>query len=161
MGVNVEHKISDNFLVGATFLKCLRDRLLQKSSFGQESVNTIFGFNTNFSSEVPFLTRLVNKLPNVDTDVPSNLSVRGFLNPDSPKADQFEGESTIYVDDFEGLKTIDMRSSYSWSLSSRIEIRSRYDFNANANDLSYGFKGLDSLVFNDPIFYTQNLRNFK
>jgi cell surface protein SprA len=81
----------------------------QKSSFGQESVNnTIFGFNTNFSSEVPFLTRLVNKLPNVDTDVPSNLSVRGevaFLKPDSPKADQFEGESTIYVDDFEGSQT--------------------------------------------------------
>jgi cell surface protein SprA len=75
MGVNVEHKISDNFLVGATFLKCLRP-FTQKSSFGQESVNnTIFGFNTNFSSEVPFLTRLVNKLP-VDTDVPSNLSVR-------------------------------------------------------------------------------------
>jgi cell surface protein SprA len=68
----------------------------------------------------------VNKLPNVDTDVPSNLSVRGevFLKPDSPKADQFEGESTIYVDDFEGSQTtIDMRSSYSWSLSSRIEIR--------------------------------------
>jgi cell surface protein SprA len=66
MGVNVEHKISDNFLVGATFLKCLRDRLEIK--FWSESVNnTIFGFNTNFSSEVPFLTRLVNKLPNVDT----------------------------------------------------------------------------------------------
>jgi cell surface protein SprA len=41
----------------------------QKSSFGQESVNnTIFGLNTNFSTEVPF-TRLVNKLPNIDTDV--------------------------------------------------------------------------------------------
>jgi cell surface protein SprA len=39
------------------------------------------------------------------------------LKPDSPKADQFEGESTIYVDDFEGSQsTIDMRSA--WSLSS-------------------------------------------
>jgi cell surface protein SprA len=96
MGVNVEHKISDNFLVGATFKKCLRP-FTQKSSFGQESVNnTIFGFNTNFFTEVP-LTRLVNKLPNVDTDVPSNLFVRrnSILKPDSPKADQFEGESTI------------------------------------------------------------------
>jgi cell surface protein SprA len=57
----------------------------------------------------------VNKLPNVDTDVPSNLSGRSsVLKPDSPKADQFEGESTIYVDDFEGSQTtIDMRSSYS------------------------------------------------
>jgi cell surface protein SprA len=56
----------------------MSERVYSEIKFGQESVNnTIFGFNTNFSSEVPFLTRLVNKLPNVDTDVPSNLSVRG------------------------------------------------------------------------------------
>jgi cell surface protein SprA len=29
MGVNVKHKISDNFLVGGTFLKCLKDRSLR------------------------------------------------------------------------------------------------------------------------------------
>jgi cell surface protein SprA len=62
--VNVEHKISDNFLVGATFLKMSERPFTQKSSFGESVNNTIFGFNTNFfSSEVPF--RLVNKLPNV------------------------------------------------------------------------------------------------
>ncbi|MFT7334714.1 MAG: cell surface protein SprA [Porticoccaceae bacterium] len=163
MGANVEHKISDNFLVGGTFLKMTERPFTQKSSFGQESVNnTIFGFNTNFSSEVPFLTRLVNKLPNLDTDVPSNLSVRGeiaFLKPDSPKADQFEGESTIYVDDFEGSQsTIDMRSAYAWSLSSTPDrnVRSAYDFNANANDLSYGFKRAKLAWYSiDPVFYTQ------
>ncbi|TRX04222.1 cell surface protein SprA [Flavobacterium gawalongense] len=163
MGVNVEHKISDNFLVGATFLKMTEKPFTQKSSFGQESVNnTIFGFNSNFSTEVPFLTRLVNKLPNLDTDVPSNLSVRGeiaFLKPDSPKADRFEGESTIYVDDFEGSQsTIDMRSPYSWSLSSTPEknARSTYDFNASANDLSYGFKRAKLAWYSiDPVFYTQ------
>ena len=64
MGVNVEHKISDKFLVGATFLKMTEKPFTQKSSFGQESVNnTIFGANINYSTEVPFLTRLVNKLP--------------------------------------------------------------------------------------------------
>ncbi|KIA87326.1 cell surface protein SprA [Flavobacterium sp. AED] len=163
MGVNVEHKISDNFLVGATFLKMTEKPFTQKSSFGQESVNnTIFGFNTNFSTEVPFFTRLVNKLPNIDTDVPSNLSIRGeiaFLKPDSPKADQFQGESTIYVDDFEGSQsTIDMRSPYAWSLSSTPEknTRSTYDFNASANDLSYGFKRAKLAWYSiDPVFYTQ------
>ncbi|MGO4817529.1 cell surface protein SprA [Flavobacterium sp. W22_SRS_FP1] len=163
MGVNVEHKISDNFLVGGTFLKMNERPFTQKSSFGQESVNnTIFGFNTNFSTEVPFLTRLVNKLPNLDTDVPSNLSVRGeiaFLKPDSPKADQFEGESTIYVDDFEGSQTtIDLRSAFAWSLSSTPErnVRSTYDFNAVANDLSYGFKRAKLAWYSiDPVFYTQ------
>ncbi|WP_367755365.1 cell surface protein SprA [Flavobacterium sp. WC2430] len=163
MGVNVEHKISDKFLVGATFLKMTEKPFTQKSSFGQESVNnTIFGFNTNYSTEVPFFTRLVNKLPNIDTDVPSNLSVRGeiaFLKPDTPKADQFQGESTIYVDDFEGSQsTIDMRSAYAWSLSSTPDrnTRSAYDFNANANDLSYGFKRAKLAWYTiDPIFYTQ------
>ncbi|MFV5694629.1 cell surface protein SprA [Flavobacterium sp. LB3P122] len=163
MGVNVEHKISNNFLVGATFLKMTEKPFTQKSSFGQESVNnTIFGFNSNFSTEVPLLTRLVNKLPNLDTDVPSNLSIRGeiaFLKPDSPKADRFEGESTIYVDDFEGSQsTIDMRSPYAWSLSSTPEknARSTYDFNGNANDLSYGFKRAKLAWYSiDPVFYTQ------
>lgn len=163
MGVNVEHKISDNFLVGGTFLKMTERPFTQKSSFGQESVNnTMFGFNTNFATEVPFLTRLVNKLPNVDTDVPSNLSVRGeiaFLQPDTPRADQFQGESTIYVDDFEGSQsTIDMRSPFAWSLASTPErnATSSYNFNASANDLSYGFKRAKLSWYSiDPIFYAQ------
>jgi cell surface protein SprA len=163
MGVNIEHKISDKFIVGGTFLKMTEKPFTQKSSFGQESVNnTIFGFNSNFSTEVPFFTRLVNKLPNMDTDVPSNLSIRGeiaFLKPDSPKADQFQGESTIYVDDFEGSQsTIDMRSPYAWSLASTPEknARSTYDFNASANDMSYGFKRAKMAWYTiDPIFYTE------
>jgi len=163
MGVNVEHKISDKFLVGATFLKMTEKPFTQKSSFGQESVNnTIFGLNTNYSTEIPFLTRLVNKLPNLDTDVPSNLSVRGeiaFLKPDTPKADSFQGESTIYVDDFEGSQsTIDMRSAYAWSLASTPvnDTQSPYNFNASANDLSYGFKRAKLAWYSiDPIFYTQ------
>ena len=163
MGVNVEHKISDQFLVGATFLKMTERPFTQKSSFGQESVNnSIFGVNTAFSKEVPFLTRLANKLPNIDTDVPSNLSIKGeiaFLQPDTPKADQFQGESTIYVDDFEGSQsTIDMRSPLAWSLSSTPvnDPESRYNFNESANDLSYGFKRAKLAWYTvDPVFYTQ------
>jgi cell surface protein SprA len=161
MGFNVEHKISEKFMVGGTFLKMSEKPFTQKSSYGQESVNnTIFGFNTNFSTEVPFFTRLVNKLPNVDTDVPSNLSFRGevaFLKPDTPDGDKFQGESTIYVDDFEGSQTsIDMRSPFSWSLSSTPEksIRSSYDFNATATDLSYGYKRAKLSWYSiDPTFY--------
>ena len=147
-GVNVEHKFNDKFLVGATFLKMTERPFTQKSNYGQESVNnSIFGLNTNFATEVPFLTRLVNKLPNIDTDVPSNISFRGeiaYLKPDTPKADQFEGESTIYVDDFEGSQTtIDMRSPYSWSLSSvpGQNATSGYQpFGALSNTVEYGYK---------------------
>ena len=148
MGFNIEHKFSDKFLLGATFIKMTERPLTSKSNYGQESVNnTIFGLNGNYSTEVPFLTRMVNKLPNIDTDVASNFSLRGeiaFLKPDASKLDAFNGESTVYVDNFEGSQTtIDMRSAQSWSLSStpKWQAGAGYnDFGATAIDLSYGYK---------------------
>ena len=160
--INVEHQISEKFLLGATFLKLNERPITQKSSFGQESVNnTMYGFNGNYASEIPFFTRLVNKLPNLDTDVPSSISIRGeiaFLKPDNPKGNGFQGESTIYVDDFEGSQsTIDMRSPTAWKLSSTPlrNADSQYNFNGNANDLSYGHKRAKLSWYNiDPVFYT-------
>ncbi|WP_276378666.1 cell surface protein SprA [Flavobacterium sp. H4147] len=162
MGFNVEHKISDKFVVGGTYLKMTERPFTQKSTYGQESVNnTIFGFNGNYSTEVPFLTRLANKLPNIDTDVPSNLSIRGevaFLKPDAPKASDFQGEATIYVDDFEGSQsTIDMRSAYAWSLSSTPLVGNINDntFNGNFSTLDYGFKRAKLSWYTiDPVFYS-------
>ncbi len=164
MGINVEHKFSEKFTLAATYLKMTERPITQKARYGQESVNnTIFGMNTNFSTEVPFFTRMVNKLPFIDTDVPSNISFRGevaFLKPDTPKADNFEGESTIYVDDFEGSQTtIDLRSPSAWSLASTPvkDVESPYnDFGADANDMSYGYKRAKINWYTiDPVFYAQ------
>ena len=180
MGFTIEHKISEKFTIVGTLLKMTERPLTQKSSFGQESVNnTIYGLNTNFSTEVPFFTRMVNKLPFMDTDVPSNISFRGeiaFLKPDTPKADQFDGESTIYVDDFEGSQSnIDLRSPLSWALSSiplkdtetiGNEIPSPYDFYGNLtpardapndpNNLKNGFRRAKLSWYTiDPIIYTR------
>ncbi len=168
MGLTIEHKISEKFTIGGTLLKMTERPLTQKSSFGQESVNnTIYGLNTNFSTEVPFFTRMVNKLPFMDTDVPSNISFRGeiaFLKPDTPKADQFDGESTIYVDDFEGSQSnIDLRSPLSWALSSTpLDIDtgtnpSPYNFGGNlTNTLDYGAKRAKLSWYSiDPIIYTR------
>jgi cell surface protein SprA len=161
-GVNVEHQFSEKFILSGTVLRMSEQPFTQKSSFGQESVNnTIFGLNSNYAAELPFLTRLVNKLPNLDTDVPSNLSVRGevaFLKPDSPRDDQFEGESTIYVDDFEGSQTsIDMRSANAWNLASvpLAKDNSNPNFGGQLSTLEYGFKRAKMAWYTvDPIFYT-------
>ncbi|AKA35546.1 cell surface protein SprA [Flagellimonas lutaonensis] len=122
-GINVEHQFNENFVLGGTLLNLNERPLTQKSNFGVEPVNnTIFGLNGNFSTEVPFLTRLANKLPNIDTDVPSNVSLRGevaVLKPNSPKNADFQGETTTYLDDFEGAQAlIDIRSSLGWTLAS-------------------------------------------
>ena len=123
-GLNVEHKFNENFLLGATLLNLNERPITQKANLGTESINnTIFGINGNYSTKVPFLTRLVNKLPNIDTDVESNLSIRGefaYLAPGAPKGTDLNGEATSYIDDFEGSQnSIDLKSQRSWFLSSR------------------------------------------
>ncbi len=123
-GINVEHQFNENFVLGATLLNLNERPITQKANYNAEPINnTIFGMNGNFSTEVPFLTRLANKLPNIDTDVPSNLSVRGefaYLLPGAPKGADFNGEATAYIDDFEGTQgAIDLLSPLSWFLSSR------------------------------------------
>ena len=123
MGVNVEHKFNDNFVLAGTMLNLKERPLTQKATYGYEPINnTIFGINGSYSTEVPFLTRLANKLPNIDTDVPSNVSVRGefaYLLPGSPKRTELNGEVTSYVDDFEASQTaINVKTANSWRLSS-------------------------------------------
>ncbi|KPM31355.1 Protein involved in gliding motility SprA [Croceitalea dokdonensis DOKDO 023] len=154
-GINVEHKISENFVLGGTLLNLNERPLTQKANFGVEPVNnTIFGFNGNFSTEVPFLTRLANKLPNIDTDVPSNISIRGevaVLQPNSPKNADFLGETTTFLDDFEGAQAlIDIRSSLGWSLASP-----PVGVPQNPEGLSAGFERAKMAWYTvDPIFYT-------
>src|SRR5699024_2452728 len=69
-GVHVEHKFNENFLIGATYMNLNERPVTQKANYSYEPINnSIYGFNLNYSTEVPFFTRLVNKLPNIDTDV--------------------------------------------------------------------------------------------
>lgn len=163
-GINVEHQVSKDFVLGGTLLNLNERPLTQKSNFGVEPVNnTIFGLNGNFSTEVPFLTRLANKLPNIDTDVPSNVSVRAevaWLRPSSPKNADFEGETTTYLDDFEGAqRLIDIRSSLGWSLASTpLEFVNGQLLGSDPEDpanLQNGYgRAKMSWYTIDPIFYT-------
>ncbi|MFK7747296.1 MAG: cell surface protein SprA [Kordia sp.] len=163
-GINVEHQFNENFLIGATYLNLNERPITQKANYGQEPVNnSIFGFNGNYSTEVPFLTRLVNKLPNIDTDVPSNLSVRGefaYLLPGSPKNADFLGEATAYVDDFEGAQsTIDIKSPLGWFLASTPgtsgnSLGDNLGGEFGNDQLEYGYNRARLAWYTiDPIFY--------
>lgn len=156
-GVNVEHKFSDDFILGGTLINMTERPLTQKTNYGQESVNnTIYGINGLYSTEVPFLTRLVNHLPNIDTDVPSKVSVRGefaYLKAGTNKNADFDGETTSYVDDFEGAQTsIDISGALSWYLSSPPV---NYGGEITNDDISAGYKRAKLSWYTiDPIFYT-------
>ena len=159
-GLNIEHQFNENFLLGATYINLNERPITQKANYNNEPINnTILGFNCNYSTEVPFFTRLANKLPNIDTDAPSNLSVRGefaYLLPGAPKGTDFNGEATAYIDDFEGSQNgIDLKSPQSWFLSSRpLALNGTTAFDAFSGLRS----GYDRALLNwytiDPIFYS-------
>ncbi|GLB51008.1 cell surface protein SprA [Neptunitalea chrysea] len=156
-GFNIEHKFNDDFIIGGTLINMSERPLTQKTNYGQESVNnTIYGLNATYSTEVPLLTRLVNKLPNIDTDVPSRVSVRGefaYLKAGTNKNADFEGETTAYIDDFEGAQTaIDISGATSWTLSSPpISLGGEL----SNDDIGAGYKRAKINWYTiDPIFYT-------
>ena len=156
-GLNVEHQFNDKFQIGATYLNLNERPLTQKSQFNTEPINnTIVGLNANFSTEVPFLTRLVNKLPNIDTDVVSNVSVRGefaYLMPGAPKISDFDGKTTAYVDDFEASQTgIDVSSPLTWYLAST---PIGFGGELQNGNLQYNYNRAKLAWYTiDPIFYS-------
>ena len=174
VGVNVEHKFNDKFIVGASLINMRERPYTQKANYGQEPVNnTIFGFGGSYSTEMPFLTRLLNKVPSLQSDVPSNISVRGemaFLRPSTPKSSDFNGEATAYLDDFEGSQTtVDIRGFRSWSLASTplrfgqgsYPNQTLYGTNPeDADNLKNGYGRAKMAWYTiDPVFYTNNKPN--
>ncbi|BAO55141.1 T9SS outer membrane translocon Sov/SprA [Nonlabens marinus] len=156
-GINVEHQFSEDLIIGGTFLNLKERPITQKSTYGTEPINnTIIGANFLYNTELPFLTRLANRLPNIDTDVMSNLSLRGeaaYLFPGSPDSDNFNGQAAAYVDDFEGSQTsIDILSPLSWNLASTpVAFEGAGSPN---NPLAYNYsRGRLAWYTIDPIFY--------
>ncbi|SHI89265.1 protein involved in gliding motility SprA [Mesonia phycicola] len=157
--LDVQHQFNENFIVGATYVNLNERPTTQKSNYGYESINnSIYGLNFNYATEVPFFTRLVNKLPNIDTDVESNFSIRGefaYLQPGSPSGDDFDGETTSYIDDFEASQTaISLLSPLSWYLSS---VPVGYGGEYSNNDLAVNYKRAHLNWYTvDPVFYTDS-----
>jgi cell surface protein SprA len=109
-GTRLDYYINDKFNIGGTFLHLLERPFTQKVNYGDDPMsNSIYGFDVQYSSDAPWLTRLVDKLPLLSTKAPSTISFTGefaHLLPGSPKiinmgTDEGSG-GTIYVDDFEG-----------------------------------------------------------
>ena len=171
MGVDVLHVFSDQFAIGGSIINMNEKPLTQKAQYGTEPVNnTIFGAYLNYRTEVPKLTKWINKLPNIDTDAGSYFSVRSdlaYLLPGTPSGIDQGGEATSYIDDFEAAQIpLDMKAPKQWFMSSTPQGQmGDLDFN-NGNlaaglpeELRSGAKRSKLAWYNiDRIFYGSSLR---
>ena len=158
LGLNLERKINENLLIGATAVNYRETPLTQKVQYGQEAVNnTMLGVNVLYSNEAPFLTRFANKIPWIKTSAPSNINFRAeaaYLIPGQSK----NAQNQSYIDDFEQSSSkISLKDPAMWGLASKPEQNTRDALFRNAgvnNSIVNGYgRGLISWYNIDPRFY--------
>ncbi|HNQ67082.1 MAG TPA: cell surface protein SprA [Bacteroidales bacterium] len=139
IGSHFNYEFSKDFNVGATILHLNEKPLTQKVSIGDEPIsNTIWGVNTSYRSEVPFLTKAVDFIPFIETKEMSTITVTGEfaqLIPGHSKAI----DNNAYIDDFEGTTTsLDLKSQTAWTLASTPGDSIMFPESRLVNDLDYG-----------------------
>ena len=157
LGLNLERRFNENFVLGGTVINYSESPLTQKVNFGQEAVNnTMAGINLMYNNQAPFLTRLTNKLPMVKTEAPSNLNFKmeaAYLLPGLNKGTNNQS----YIDDFEQTTSkISLKEPAAWSLASKPEKNTLPPFNSvpNNDDITSGYgRGLLSWYNIDPRFW--------
>jgi cell surface protein SprA len=121
MGTHINHRISDNFNVGATIMRLSERPLTQKVNYGDEPIaNTIWGLNTTYSTESLLLTKVLDKLPFFSSNTASRLTFVGeFANLIPGHSRRIGSAGTAYIDDFEGSKSsIDLKNVQTWFIAS-------------------------------------------
>ena len=117
VGLRAEYQFNKRSSLGATYLRLSERPITQKINIGDDPIrNRIFGLDFNYSNEVPFVTKLVDKLPFYSTAEKSMLNftaeVAG-LKPGHAKGinleyvdnsgnQVFENGGIANLDDFEG-----------------------------------------------------------
>jgi len=122
MGVTFDHRVSDDFNFGGSFLRMSEKPITQKANIGDEPIaNNIWGLNANYQKDAPWLTRFVDAIPGIDTKAPSSITAQGEfaqLIPGSPKGIKINGDETTYIDDFESSQSeIDVKGWSNWVLA--------------------------------------------
>jgi cell surface protein SprA len=124
-GLRLDYFVNDKLNIGSTFMRLTERPFSQKITFGDDPIkNTVLGFDANYQSEVPALTRALDKLPIYATTAPSLINVTGevagLLPGHSNQINALDPEGSVYIDDFEGTRSsYDMRfPATAWSLAS-------------------------------------------
>ncbi|WP_138429269.1 cell surface protein SprA [Fodinibius saliphilus] len=117
-GIRAEYEFTDNISLGSTFFKLKEKPLQDKIRIGDEPVNnSVIGVDANAQFDTPWLTRLVDGIPLLQTKAQSSMSFSGEfaqLRPDIAQTSAvsdaidnnrlFEDEENglSFIDDFEG-----------------------------------------------------------
>jgi cell surface protein SprA len=123
IGTRLDYKINKDFIVGGTFLRLAERPLTQNVSAGDEPLaNTIIGVDGNFKSDSRFITKLIDKIPFIETKEISSVTLAAEyaqLIPGVPRSLDKTKKGFSYIDDFQGAESpYDLRTPNAWYTAS-------------------------------------------
>ncbi len=117
-GMTANYDLGSNFKFGAVGIYKSEKTADERPRVGQEPIrNFIWGSNLSFSSSPSFVTKALNSIPWVKTDVASSITFRGDVAQSIPNPNT---KNHAFIDDFEGsLEYTDLGVRRGvWTLSS-------------------------------------------
>ncbi len=146
LGLRLDYKANKKLSFGATMERLNERPFFTKVGIGEDPVrNTIYGVDFSYKSDLPMLTKWLNKLPNYTSKAMSSITAYGeaaYFKPGHPPQIGSGGNGLVYIDDFEGTKsTLDLRFPLiSWALASTPQGKPNQFPEANYTDsLPYNF----------------------
>jgi cell surface protein SprA len=164
LGTRFDYSANKKLLLGGTILHMYERALTPKTNINDDPLlNTIFGLDFSYNSPSLFLTKLVDKLPFIQTKAESKLSAQGEYARLFPgKAlGQNNQRGVSYLDDFEGAETtFDLRLVSNWKLASIPQNQPFLfpEWQLNASDKkTWGYQRAKLSWYNiDPTFYRKD-----
>ncbi len=142
---NVKNTAKEALNIGMTYERLGERPFFTKTGYNDDPIrNTMYGIDFNYRTEVPRLTRLLDKLPFYHTTEMSTITAYGeaaYLKPGHPKQIGSGSNGLIFIDDFEGSRSsIDLRFPLvSWGLSSTPANNGLFPEATLMDSLDYGF----------------------
>ena len=137
IGLRADYRFSEELSIGGTYMHLFERPFTQKVNIGDDPINNkIFGLDISLDKDAPWLTKLVDKIPFIDTKEPSRINFvaeGAYLKPGHSKAINLgskDGETqeekedrqsgSVYLDDFEGsTSSFDLRQpANQWFIAS-------------------------------------------
>lgn len=159
-GTRLDYRVNKDVTIGGTLLHQNERPTLTRVNVGDEpSSNTVWGLDGNIKKESRLLTKAIDKLPLIQTKVPSVITAQGEiaqLIPGHNKAlDKNGNNGAAFLDDFEASETpYDfVRSPTKWKIASVPVGMPGYA----ADDLSHGYQRASLSWYNiDNVFHTND-----
>ncbi|MDE3235149.1 MAG: cell surface protein SprA [Bacteroidota bacterium] len=124
LGLRLDYAVNKKLALGATMERLNERPFFTKMNYGEDPIrNTMYGADFSYKSNLPSLTRMLDKLPFYSTKTMSSITAYGegaYFKPGHPPQIGSGANGLIYVDDFEGTRSdIDLRFPLtSWALAS-------------------------------------------